>query len=537
MSKARDIADLNVTILDSVESGATADQTNAEIRAAVEAATDSNVFTDADHTKLNSTVATVAGAETLTNKTLTAPDINTPDIDGGTIDGAVIGSATAAAISGTTITASGEITANSASTITVTEGNHVNGLKLINSQAGGYGSALTFQSERSDNNAVVSAAQIRTQGQDSWNSEASADSNLFFATSANGSLTDKVTIKHDGNVGIGVSPATKFDVMATGANQWYIRNTDSSAQNNSITSLRTGGYSNIAVDGASVQLKIAGSPKMTIDSGGVSHFSGNVGVGVVPQTNWAGSVHDGDVIQVGTAGAVYGRGGGNLDMHVSSNLSRDSSGNFKTIATGASQFLQLSGGSYHFNSAASVSAGATATQTTKATLDGSGNLSLTGNIEVAAGKGIDFSANSHAGGMTSETLNDYEIGSWTPTIVSYSGTNPTVTGTMSGSYTKIGNRVILSFGGSAVNVSGITGNILKFMGLPFAISDSHSVGSWTTHYVNLARPDFGGLTNLANGIGVLTSMNGGGQSWSWENVNIIGTNVSFRASFSYTTNS
>ena len=36
-----------------VEDGATADQTDAEIRAAVEAATDSNVFTDADHTKLN----------------------------------------------------------------------------------------------------------------------------------------------------------------------------------------------------------------------------------------------------------------------------------------------------------------------------------------------------------------------------------------------------------------------------------------------------------------------------------------------------
>ena len=39
--------------LDGIESGATGDQTNAEIRAAVEAATDSNVFTDADHTKLN----------------------------------------------------------------------------------------------------------------------------------------------------------------------------------------------------------------------------------------------------------------------------------------------------------------------------------------------------------------------------------------------------------------------------------------------------------------------------------------------------
>ena len=39
--------------LDGIEASATADQTDAEIRAAVEAASDSNVFTDADHTKLN----------------------------------------------------------------------------------------------------------------------------------------------------------------------------------------------------------------------------------------------------------------------------------------------------------------------------------------------------------------------------------------------------------------------------------------------------------------------------------------------------
>ena len=41
------------TKLDGIEASATADQTNAEIRAAVEAASDSNVFTDADHSKLN----------------------------------------------------------------------------------------------------------------------------------------------------------------------------------------------------------------------------------------------------------------------------------------------------------------------------------------------------------------------------------------------------------------------------------------------------------------------------------------------------
>ena len=45
--------DADHTKLNGIEASATADQSNAEIRAAVEAATDSNVFTDADHTKLN----------------------------------------------------------------------------------------------------------------------------------------------------------------------------------------------------------------------------------------------------------------------------------------------------------------------------------------------------------------------------------------------------------------------------------------------------------------------------------------------------
>ena len=48
----RDVA-TDGTKLDTIETSATADQTNAEIRAAVEAASDSNVFTDADHSKLN----------------------------------------------------------------------------------------------------------------------------------------------------------------------------------------------------------------------------------------------------------------------------------------------------------------------------------------------------------------------------------------------------------------------------------------------------------------------------------------------------
>ena len=59
----RDVA-TDGTKLDGIEASATADQTAAEIRAAVEAATDSNVFTDADHSKLD---GIASGATNVTN--------------------------------------------------------------------------------------------------------------------------------------------------------------------------------------------------------------------------------------------------------------------------------------------------------------------------------------------------------------------------------------------------------------------------------------------------------------------------------------
>ena len=53
----------------SVESGATADQSNAEIVAAVEAGSDSNTFTDADHSKLNAIEASATADQTITSGT------------------------------------------------------------------------------------------------------------------------------------------------------------------------------------------------------------------------------------------------------------------------------------------------------------------------------------------------------------------------------------------------------------------------------------------------------------------------------------
>ena len=64
LSNTNAFTDADHTKLDGIETSATADQTNAEIRTAVEAASDSNVFTDADHTKLNAIEASADVTDT-----------------------------------------------------------------------------------------------------------------------------------------------------------------------------------------------------------------------------------------------------------------------------------------------------------------------------------------------------------------------------------------------------------------------------------------------------------------------------------------
>ena len=75
--------------LDGIETGATADQSDAEIRAAVEAASDSNVFTDADHSKLNAIEASATADQTASEiKTLLQSDkLTNSEITAGTLDG------------------------------------------------------------------------------------------------------------------------------------------------------------------------------------------------------------------------------------------------------------------------------------------------------------------------------------------------------------------------------------------------------------------------------------------------------------------
>ena len=67
----------------------------------------------------------------------------------------------------------------------------------------------------------------------------------------------------------------------------------------------------------------------------------------------------------------------------------------------------------------------------------------TGNlVQGTAAKGVNFTANTPAAGMTSQLMNWYEEGTWTPVISSNGSGSPTFTATtQSGRYTRIGRQV------------------------------------------------------------------------------------------------
>lgn len=144
-----------------------------------------------------------------------------------------------------------------------------------------------------------------------------------------------------------------------------------------------------------------------------------------------------------------------------------------------------------------------ATEVWRFTLDG--NLA-----QYTAAKGINFTANTNAPGMTSELLNWYEEGTWTPTVVSDGGTITSYTAT--GTYTRIGRMVMLNMNILITN-NGTGSGGLNISGIPFSAAATYAatgvfrevaatgnvgaitVGSTTTMSMNTYNNGYPGGTN------------------------------------------
>jgi len=113
-----------------------------------------------------------------------------------------------------------------------------------------------------------------------------------------------------------------------------------------------------------------------------------------------------------------------------------------------------------------------------------GSQAMTGNLIFGtSGHGIDFSADGNAAGMTSELLDDYEEGTWTPTIegVTTPGTYEinTAANLRNATYIKVGRMVTLSarFQLAAVVTGGGSGAVV-IGGIPFSVAaDRTCLGS------------------------------------------------------------
>lgn len=124
--------------------------------------------------------------------------------------------------------------------------------------------------------------------------------------------------------------------------------------------------------------------------------------------------------------------------------------------------------------------------------DENGHLDIDGNLIVASGQGIDFSATSGTG--TSELFSDYEEGSWTPT----QGGGTTVVGSFSssGKYTKIGRLVTITGEMSGSTSIALSSAGIIATGLPFAPSGV-SIGGLSTGAVDVSNSVL--ISNVASG--------------------------------------
>lgn len=160
--------------------------------------------------------------------------------------------------------------------------------------------------------------------------------------------------------------------------------------------------------------------------------------------------------------------------------------------------------------------------------NGSERMSLDDSGVLNVSNGITFGAGTDA-------LDDYEQGTFTPSIIALNGTNPTVTyQTQTGIYTKIGNTVFIFI---ILDLSSYTGGYntgMAITGLPFQ-SNNEFTGTLNTSRTTFARPD--GLNSPVQShnnnpdLGFLTAQNGGG--WAWEATDIFTGTSAIRINATY----
>jgi len=191
-------------------------------------------------------------------------------------------------------------------------------------------------------------------------------------------------------------------------------------------------------------------------TGGLNVTTGSVGIGTTPE---AFHSNNKGVIRGDGGYFILGRNT-NDSLYIAQNYYYDSSDAGRYIVDGEASIYAQDNGEHVFYGAASGNANNVASQQERARFTSNG-------LKLPSGLGIDFSATADGSGTTtSELLDDYEEGTWTPTTSQFTHT----IGANDCRYTKIGRVVHLQGTISRDQVAAPTSAFFEVTGFPFARS-------------------------------------------------------------------
>ena len=163
---------------------------------------------------------------------------------------------------------------------------------------------------------------------------------------------------------------------------------------------------------------------------------------------------------------------------------------------------------------------------TTPSLVGDATLSTGNIIQGTAAKGINFTANTPAAGMTSQLLNWYEEGTWTP-VLAFGGASTGITyNAQVGTYTRIG-RLVHCFARLSLSSKGSATGQATIAGLPFT-SASGDASTGASMFPSL-------YANMANIVGLNGYVGASSTTITLSNDSTTGSNGLYETDFTNTT--
>ena len=346
------------------------------------------------------------------------------------------------------IAAYGGLTTQGSYEITLTAGGYRNGSGWVDytvNSVSGYGAQIAL-------NPVTGKIGFRTES--------------GMSTGDTHTIDERMMIAANGQVGVNLTPDASGGLFQIRNNMVYTSGTTDllTSASKAVLRLRTSSDSSKSlyfggIDDAATPYLQAGNMSAASSGATASYalvlnpYGGNVGIGTTSPS----------------IEAVSSQTVGGLEIHKNGN---DTVGCLKLAGNnnsggspGQKTYTQLEhrGGNLTFN--------INHNGTERFKIDGSGHVHVSdGNLVLASGHGIDFSATSGTG--TSELLDDYEEGTFTVAVTTH-GNAPTLSGTTSwtGLYTKVGNLVHVAAYIFSLNVDNAGTSNLKITGLPFVANN------------------------------------------------------------------